>query len=411
MRSPRAPARRAEGTFAVARHLSLSARRAIAAPDSQPEVVSAFWKGIDAFRPIALAYAAYSLADRPHDLARPALGWAVLGLLGVWTVFLVFYRRRRLWLVVVELLLGAAAIMATLLVDTATAIEEGSRTLPTIWPAAGVVSAAVLFGRKGGLLAAVFIGIVDVVEVGKATPNTVNNIVLLVLIGTLIGYACDLAREGHAKLREALALEAQVRERERLARTVHDGVLQTLAFINRRGTQLGGEAAELGGMAADQERLLRALVSGTSSADTEATVTGDLDLRQQLGRFAGGRVHLVAPADPVLVPPRVAGELVAAVGAALDNVRLHAGEAAQAWVLVEDEGGEVALTVRDNGVGMPAGRLDEAAAAGRLGASSSIRGRLSDLGGTAEYSGREGAGVTVRMRAPKDGGRDNQGVR
>ena len=140
-------------------------------------------------------------------------------------------------------------------------------------------------------------------------------------------------------------------------------------------------------------------------------MTGDLDLRQQLGRFAGGQVHLVAPADPVLVPPRVAGELVAAVGAALDNVRLHAGDAAQAWVLVEDEGGEVALTVRDNGMGMPAGRLDEAAAAGRLGASSSIRGRLRDLGGTAEYSVREGAGVTVRMRAPKDGGRDNQGVR
>jgi signal transduction histidine kinase len=398
----------------VARHLSLSARRAITSPDSQPEVVPAFWKGIDVFRPIALAYAAYSLADRPHDLARPALGWAVLGVLGVWTVFLVFYRRRRLWLVVVELLLAAAAIMATLLVDTAAAIEEGSRTLPTIWPAAGVVSAAVLRGRKGGLLAAVFIGIVDVVEVGKATPNTINNIVLLLLIGTLIGYACDLAREGHAKLREALALEAQVRERERLARTVHDGVLQTLAFINRRGTQLGGETAELGGMAADQERLLRALVSGTSAADTEAAVTGDVDLRQQLGRFAGGQVHLVAPADQVLVPPRVAGELVAAVGAALDNVRLHAGDAAQAWVLVEDEGDEVALTVRDNGVGMPAGRLEEAAAAGRLGASSSIRGRLTDLGGSAEYAVRDGGGVTVRMRAPKDGGRDNghdQGVR
>ena len=105
-----------------------------------------------------------------------------------------------------------------------------------------MVSAAVLLGRKGGMPAAVFIGVVDVVEVGKATPNTINNIVLLLLIGTLIGYACDLAREGHAKLREALALEAQVRERERLARTVHDGVLQTLAFINRRGTQLGGEA-------------------------------------------------------------------------------------------------------------------------------------------------------------------------
>ncbi len=104
----------------------------------------------------------------------------------------------------------------------------------------------------------------------------------------------------------------------------------------------------------------------------------------------------------------VATSHVPAVGAALDNVRQHAGDGAQAWVLVEDEGADVALTVRDNGTGMPAGRLDEAAAAGRLGASSSIRGRLADLGGVAEYSSREGGGVTVRMRAPKRGGRSGR---
>ena len=57
----------------MARPLWLSARPASVAPGSQPEVVSAFWKGIDAFRPLALLYAAYLLWDRPQDLLRPAV--------------------------------------------------------------------------------------------------------------------------------------------------------------------------------------------------------------------------------------------------------------------------------------------------------------------------------------------------
>jgi signal transduction histidine kinase len=385
-------------------------RRRLASVGAQPEVVSAFWKGIDVFRPIALAYAVYAAWDRQEQMVRPEVAWVVLAALGAWTAFLLFYRRRALWLVVAELVLAAAAIMATRLADSEAVIEAGAQTLPTIWPAAGVVSAAVLKGRKGGILAALFIGVVDVLEVQETTPHTINNIVLLLLVGALIGYAVELAREGHEKLREALLLEAQVRERERLARTVHDGVLQTLAFINRRGSELGGEATVLGGLAADQEQRLRALVTGTSEPEVEGAVAGEVDLRVPLARFAEGPIHVVAPADPVLVPERVGGELVAAVGAALDNVRQHAGDGAQAWVLVEDEGERVSLTVRDNGRGMPEGRLAEAAAAGRLGASSSICGRLADLGGEASFSAREGAGVTVRMWAPKRGERTSGGV-
>ncbi|MEO5662449.1 MAG: ATP-binding protein, partial [Nocardioides sp.] len=44
---------------------------------------------------------------------------------------------------------------------------------------------------------------------------------------------------------------------------------------------------------------------------------------------------------------------------------------------------EVVVSVRDDGPGIPAGRLESAVAEGRLGVSESIRGRISDLGGTA----------------------------
>jgi len=59
----------------------------------------------------------------------------------------------------------------------------------------------------------------------------------------------------------------------------------------------------------------------------------------------------------MLLARRVAEELAAAVSAALDNVRRHGGSDAQAWVLIEDDGADVTVTIRDNGVGVPAGRL------------------------------------------------------
>ncbi|NEC19763.1 ATP-binding protein, partial [Streptomyces parvus] len=104
---------------------------------------------------------------------------------------------------------------------------------------------------------------------------------------------------------------------------------------------------------------------------------------------------------PVLLPAASARELAAAVSAALDNVRVHAGPDAQAWILVEDEPDEVIVTVRDDGPGIPEGRLAQAEGEGRLGVALSIRGRLRDLGGTAELISVPGQGCEVELKVPK----------
>jgi signal transduction histidine kinase len=98
-----------------------------------------------------------------------------------------------------------------------------------------------------------------------------------------------------------------------------------------------------------------------------------------------------------------ARELAAAVGAALANVSMHAGEGARAWVLLEDEGSEVVVSVRDDGRGFGSARLAEARAEGRLGVASSIEGRVRDLGGTMTVESAPGAGTEIELRVPVEG--------
>jgi signal transduction histidine kinase len=388
---------------------------------NEPTVVAAMWRGPEIFRPIAWLYAAHSVFVRQQDMARPWLAWLVLGVLGAWTAgtFLYRERSRTMTLLGIELTLACLAILSTGLVDTPEVIVAGARTLPGLWPAAAVAGWAVLRGWRAGMFAAFLVGVADLLEVGVAAQgvagestlnnSTVNNIVILVLLGGCIGYCADLARDGHAALSEALRVRAEVRERDRLARTVHDGVLQTLSFIHRRGMDLGGPARELAVMAAEQERLLRALVGRVPNTQapglpgTASAGAAEVDLRSVLGRYADRSVSIVPPAGPVLMAARIADELAAAVGAALDNVRRHAGEDAQAWVLIEDKAAEVIVTIRDNGVGVPAGRLAEAAGSGRMGVTNSIMGRMVDLGGIATLESSPGAGTCVELTVSTEG--------
>ena len=373
-------------------------------------VIRGFWTALDLLRPLVLLYVVVVFAYRAPGVEHPGRGWAILLVLAAWTAATSLLRRRTAVWLAVELAIGVSAILASGFVDSRAAIEAGAPTVPGMWPAATVLSFALLAGPVAGGCAAGVVAVADLLLIRTPSPVTLHNIVILLLLGTLVGYCADLVRRAHRLAREAEVVRARVLERERLARTVHDGVLQALSLVHRRGLEVGGEAAELGRVAGEQERALRELIRTPVSADltlpppTSAAIGRQtpvrLDLARVLAARAGERV-VVVDTGPVVMAASRASEVDAAVGAALHNVARHAGEEARAWVLLEEIGGEVVVTVRDDGVGIPAGRLEEAREQGRLGVSVSILGRLRDLGGDARITSGP-RGTVVEMRLPRD---------
>ncbi|WP_433468472.1 MacS family sensor histidine kinase [Spirillospora sp. CA-128828] len=373
---------------------------------------AALWRAVAVYRGLALVYAAVVIAMNFDGYAHPVGGWAVLAVMTGWTGYTVIAfsdPRRRGWpLLVADLSVAAACVLATAWVETAPNIGAGRPTLPVSWVAAAVLSWAVAGGRRLGIAAALVLAAANLMvhvaarSSGGIGSTTFNGIVLLFLAGLVVGHVVRLALEAEARLARAVELESATRERERLARRIHDSVLQVLAMVQRRGGELGGEAAELGRLAGEQEAALRSLIgTGTAPPALASDAGAEADLRPLLTGHASTSVTVSTPATEVRLPAHAAREVEAAVAAALDNVRRHCGGGARAWVLLEEGAGEVTVSVRDDGPGMPAGRLDEAAADGRLGVAQSIRGRIADLGGTVAIWSAAGDGTEIEMTVPR----------
>ncbi|MFF9812718.1 MacS family sensor histidine kinase [Streptomyces sp. NPDC014006] len=380
------------------------------------------WRALTAYRVLTMLYAVGLFATAYDRFTRPWLAIAYYAVLCVWTLATLpsvanagACTRRFL---AADLAVALAGILLTPLADAHQRIMDGGPTLPSIWTAGAVLAFAIKGGWRWAAYASTLVAVANLLERGAPARDTVHNVILVWVASIAIGYVVEVARASERTLARALEIEAATRERERLARDIHDSVLQVLAMVKRRGAALGGEAGELGRLAGEQEVALRTLVSGglvpvsrvSEDAAEGAFVraveepdddTGQVDLRTLLAPYAADRVSFAEPGAPVPLPPAAARELAAAVGAALDNVRRHAGAGARAWILLEDEPDEIVVTVRDDGPGIPEGRLAQAEGEGRLGVALSIRGRLRDLGGSAELISTPGQGTEVELKVPK----------
>jgi signal transduction histidine kinase len=373
-------------------------------PASTPDPVTPLWRAAQVFRLLSCLYALGFQVAVNDDLDRPAIGWLLFAVLIAWSIacavaYLQGFGRRPVW-VLAELVIVVALMLSTEFVASEQWALNNQSWPTTLWATNATISAAILFGPIYGMLGGLVVVAASTMAKGVLNYDLGRNatVVIELAVGLGVGMAAQTARRAHADLERAAKLAARTEERDRLSRQVHDGAIQVLALVSRRGREIGGETAELAELAGEQERALRRLVS---SADAEPRIGEMTDIGALLRQRASDRVSVSVPADPVLLDAAVAEELSAAAGNALDNAAAHAGPDARAYVLLEDLGETVTVSIRDDGVGIADGRLVEAIGEGRFGIAKSIVGRMKWLGGSAKLNTGPGCGTEWELTIPR----------
>jgi signal transduction histidine kinase len=376
--------------------------------DREPEAAFqvTLWRALAVFRVATLVYATVLTARNFPRYHYPYSAWIVIAVMAGWTLLAItayaYPRRRTVPLLVTDVIITGCCVLSSRWIVGPELLGNNVPTLTITWMACPVLAVAIARPRWWGAVVAGIMGACDLSARAVLNQITITGSVIMVIAGIAVGHIAFLANQAQSRLRVAVEIEAVTRERERLARGIHDSVLQVLALVQRRGAELGGEAAELGRLAGEQEAALRVLISPAAVA--APTMSGLVDLRELINPYVVAGATLSAPVTGVWLRARVAQELTAAVAAAVENVGQHCPPDTRIWILVEDEPDAVTVTVRDDGPGIPAGRLAEAAWHGRLGVAQSISGRLDDLGGRASLTSSAGQGTEVELMVPRGGG-------
>lgn len=223
-------------------------------------------------------------------------------------------------------------------------------------------------------------------------------------------------RMEHFYLSRELQQAAATEERIRLARDLHDGLLQSLTATALQLETVGPllekepEAArarllEIQRLIAAEQRDLRSFVRrlkpaplGPAEAQSDL-VAGLKELAQRMERQWGLRVELSVARMEAGIPEALAHDIYRMVHEALVNTARHAG-ASLGRVEIGAQDNRVRITVADNGRGFPfRGHYDHAAlTAMRLGPVT-LRERVESLGGSLAIDSSE-AGARLDITVP-----------
>jgi signal transduction histidine kinase len=340
-------------------------------------------------------------ALRWHEAAHRGLLVAALIWMVTWTALaaLAYSRsatRRRAFLVA-DLVVAVAVMALSAPILGTTVFASDYMALPAYWAICAPLAVAMAYGVLPGAIAGAVVGGILVVVTPSFEPALWSWFVVFALLGAGIGVLVDLLLASMGERDRAFAETASLAERERLNRIVHDGVLQVLALVERDGPGMGPRGVRLASLAREQESRLRVLLLDRT---LEQPAADHVDITSVLDRHESSTVTISAMAERVMVSSREALEIDAVVTEILANVAKHAGPTARAWVLLEHEGRELIISLRDNGVGAKAEDITKAGERGHIGVRDSVLGRIRDLGGQAVVRAAPGRGVDWELRIP-----------
>jgi two-component system, NarL family, nitrate/nitrite sensor histidine kinase NarX len=211
----------------------------------------------------------------------------------------------------------------------------------------------------------------------------------------------------NARLMVQLEYQAVLDERTRLAREIHDGLAQTLAFLKIQSAQMQnylsqGETERLTSTLQSTYRTLSDAYLDARQAIDNLRRAPSSSLRDWLGdvladfrESAGIQVELSAFDVSGDFPPTVQAQLIRIVQEALTNVRKHA-RASQAQVSVRTCEGNMLLEVCDNGIGFSPDALDNRLRYGLHG----MRERSEMIGADFQIVSQPGQGTVISIRLP-----------